>query len=85
MLSPGLECVCNFHSACHNASKRLHSSKDYGVAAAVRRMLAASSSITGTKKVGRCEKKQRHKLGVDVKDKGGPAEWPLFLRNEKGG
>lgn len=35
--------------------------------------------------MGQCEKKQRHKLGVDVKDKGVPAEWQLYLRNEKGG
>lgn len=49
-------------------------------------MLAASSTVTGAKKVGQCEKeKKRHKLGVDVKDKGVPAEWQLFLRNEKGG
>lgn len=55
------------------------------MAAAVIRMLAASSSVTGTKKVGQGEKKQRHKLGVDVKDQGVPVEWQLLLRNEKGG
>lgn len=48
-------------------------------------MLAASSTVMGAKKMGQCEKKQRHKLGVDVKAKGVPAEWQLFLRNEKGG